>query len=52
MDVQVGYDLARPSHHLSLSDGETTIGLNLCNRSGNIDANALKRNPVNRTDPL
>jgi len=49
MDVRVGYDLARPSHHLSLSDGETTIGLNLCNKSGNMDANALKRNPVNRT---
>jgi hypothetical protein len=49
MDVRVGYDLARPSHHLSLSDGETMIGLNLCKRDGNIDANALKRNPVNRT---
>lgn len=39
----------RPTHHLTLSDGVTTIGLTLCDPRGNPDPRAIRQVPLPKT---
>lgn len=47
--VNVGPDIQNPTHHLSLSDGERTIGLIVTNSRGERDARSIRRSPMQRT---
>lgn len=47
--VQVGPEIANPTHHVCLSDGKKTVGLILCDSAGNATALAITRAPVPRT---
>jgi hypothetical protein len=49
MSILVGPGLERQTHHISLSDGEKTLGLVLCDSAGNANPFAITRAPVPRT---
>lgn len=47
--IKVGYGIPNPTHHISLSDGEHTIGLISVDAQGNADQLAIRRVPIQRT---
>lgn len=49
MTVKVSPDIDFPTHHISLSDGNKTIGLIATDSAGNASPYALTRAPVTRT---
>lgn len=49
MTVIVGSDLEHNTHHISLTDGQVTIGLIATDRNGNKNARAIRRSPMQRT---
>jgi len=49
MNVNVSPTEKFPSHHISLSDGNTTIGLIAVNPNGQADITAIRREPFPRT---
>jgi hypothetical protein len=49
MTILVGPDIEQPTHHISLSDGFTTIGLIASNSQGDSNPFAITRAPVTRT---
>ncbi len=49
MTVIVSPDVERPTHHISLSDGEQTVGLIICDSNGNANPNGISRAPTPRT---
>jgi len=49
MNVNVSPTEKFPSHHISLSDGTTTIGLIAVNPNGQADITAIRREPFPRT---
>lgn len=51
MTVSVGPNEAAPTHHISLTDGTTTLGFVAVDQSLAPDANAISRSPVDR-NPL
>lgn len=49
MSIIVEPGIEFPTHHVSLSDGDNTIGLILCDAQGNANPHAITRSPVPRT---
>lgn len=47
--VNVSPDIRNPTHHISLSDGNVTIGLIARDARGQITAQAIRREPIQRT---
>lgn len=48
-NVNVGPDIENCTHHISLSDGHTTVGLIVTNSKGNKDIRSLRGSPMQRT---
>lgn len=47
--VNVSPDISNPTHHVSLSDGKITIGLIARDSNGKVTAQAIRRDPIQRT---